>query len=106
MPGLIAAKHDGLQHGQPGEDPRLLEGAGRAEALQAARVGTSYRASPKGQGARVGGLITGNHVESRCLARSVRSDEGTHRSFRDLEAALVESPDSAERLGQSLDCVH
>src|ERR1700730_11688016 len=104
MPGLIAAKHHVLDRGQPGEDACLLEGAGQAEALQAARVRTSYRASAKGQGARVGGLITGNHVESRCLARSIGSDEGGHGSFSDLEAALAESPDSPECLGQSLHC--
>ena len=96
MPGLVATENDVLGRGQAGEHACLLEGARQAEALQPAWVRTPDGAPAEGHAARVGGLVAGYHVESRCLARAVGPDEGGHRSLGDLEAAAIQGPDSAE----------
>ena len=103
VPRLMTRQHDVLERGQARKDACLLKGARHPETLQAARVRMPNRAAPKSQATRVGRLIAGDHVERGCLARSVRTDQCSHRTFGDLEAAVIEGPDPPERLGEPLD---
>jgi hypothetical protein len=51
--------------------------------------------------AAVGGREAADHVEERCLARAVRSDETRDRTFADGERAAGERRDAAEALGDA-----
>ena len=96
IPGLAASHDDVLEGGQPGQDARLLEGAGEAQAVHAAGIGSRDRSAAHHYPAAVSLFISGDHVEGRRLSRAIRPDQTGDRSLVDIERTAVEGPDPAE----------
>ena len=97
QPALLALGGDEhvLQHGQPGEQPRELEGPPDAELEHAIGRGVGDVVALEADLAALDALVAGDHVEERRLARPVGADQPVDLSFTDLQVAEVERLNTA-----------
>ena len=104
-PALLALRRDEhvLEHGQPGEDARELEGPPDTELEDARRSRVRDRRAAEADLAGVGSLVAGDDVEERRLAGPVRADQAGDRTLLDLQVAHRQRMHPAKGLGDPLD---
>ena len=92
-----------LQHRQPREHARQLEGATDAEPEHTVRRAVGDVLAPQADLALLHALITGDDVEERRLARAVRADQAVDLTLVDLECTTVQRLDAAVGLDHPAD---
>ena len=100
-PAVESADRDVLQHAQPLEGLHDLEGA--ADARVADEVGPEARDLPAVQadGAGIGAVDAGDHVEDRGLAGAIGADQRVDCASRHAEGDIVHGAQAAEVLADA-----
>ena len=103
---VMSGKRHVFQERELAKRPWDLEGAGNASPTDRVRGKTcdvlALEADRSGRRAQV----AGNQIERRALARAVRADQAQNFTLADFEGDLVDRQETAEALGQPLDCEH
>src|SRR4029077_20659315 len=98
----LSGEHDGVENAHGAEQPDVLEGTAETEAGATMGRQSGYVRPIEANGTPSRSHDAVEHIEERCLARTVGTDQRMHGIAADRQIDLVNRLEAPEVLGQTL----